>query len=275
MVDQTKNTGKLFIYNYMRMDSPISDSERARRRIDGTFFRIIGSDGHERLSSFLYIELGIIFDITYHKRRERLFEFWTKSKIEVILSSITIVYKIFPNSSQFWLQEISRIFEEEQMSYKLDNECGVHYLIDENFEAEKHSCLAGLSAPEFIASKHALEDGLRNLTVQRQSGKGLIRGVFEALESAFLVVINEPSKDRISSDLIDRKLKPIIVNRYFNWQDSDEIVNRVLETLKSWVKAVHYYRHGTPLEQIHEPPINLAISLASQGMAHIRFIIEK
>ena len=103
----------------------------------------------------------------------------------------------------------------------------------------------------------------------------LISDMCEAIESAFLVVILQPEVTLVDSDAIDRYLKPILMQRYAGWADAEEICTRYLDVFKTWLKVGHHYRHGSPLEQIHEPPLGLAIAIATQGMGILRYLIAK
>jgi hypothetical protein len=210
-------------------------------------------------------------DVYHHEK------FWTTADITDVLSGITIMYRTAREDTEkrgeFVLKGARQIIAEEQLHYRIDDLGGVHYLVDEEFTRVSDAALAGLGDPRFAAAKHALDEALANLGPTRQSGKALIRGVFEAVESAFLVVINQPKVNRLNGQAIDTYLKPILMARYANYGDAEDKVNRAMEVFKAWVTSAHPFRHGAPLDQIHEAPLDLAVMTATQGMGFLRYLV--
>lgn len=145
-------------------------------------------------------------------------------------------------------------------------------MVDEEFSTTVQSVLDGLGDPKFTAARSALEDALGNLSPTRQSGKGLIRGVFEAVESAFLVVI-EKKANRINGQSIEQHLKPLLNERYSGIPEAGDKIDRMLRTLKEWVNSAHPYRHGAPFEEVHEAPLDEAILSATIGMGFLRYFV--
>jgi hypothetical protein len=197
--------------------------------------------------------------------------FWENSDVGDILSAITLWHRLALNPAAY-RQTVRKIFADEHLRYRLDDQGGVHFLVDEEFEHSVASAVAGLGAPRFAASLHALQEGLSALGAAQQSGKALIRGVFEAVESAFLVVVGQPTVDRLNAAALDKYLKPILLQRYASYGEAEDKVDRLLEHVKAWVKSAHPYRHGAALEQIHEAPLDLAIMSAAQGIGYLRFL---
>lgn len=261
--------GGLFRRNFIREPVLLADSARTRQRL----YRWFESGGlrHSDFADEVESELGIEYPVGYESYLHQ--QFWATADITDILSAITIYLKLVPRVHL--LEGARRILAEEQMRYRIDDKGGVHFFVDEELERTLQAAIAGLGEPRFTAALHALEQGIGALGVGQQSGKTLIRGVFEAVESAFLTVIAQPKVDRIGNDPIDRYLKPILLDRYQGWADAPEITERTLAVLKAWIKIGHYYRHGSPLEQIHEPPLDLAIGVASEGMSILRYLVGK
>lgn len=265
--------GELFRRNYLRPQTKQPDSIRARRRCLRAFLDL--DDG--RRSGFVAAAqrtLGVKYPLGHAGYRHE--EFWTTCDIGDFLSSITLVYRIQPTSTaqQNYLREVRRIFADEALLYRLDDTGGAHHKVDEAFAQSSEAALAGLAAPQFAAARHALEDGLKGLAAVNPSGKTLIRGVFEAAESAFLVIAAEAGLDRITDSAVDRHLKPKLLAAYAGVPNADDKVDRTLETLKRWVKSAHPYRHGAPFDQIHEAPLEEAILSASIGMGFIRYMAQ-
>ena len=72
---------------------------------------------------------------------------------------------------------------------------------------------------------------------------------------------------------MEKHLQPILLQRYVDWSDASELVRRQMAVMKAWVKVGHYYRHGSPLEQIHEPPLDWALAVSAEGMAILRLLV--
>lgn len=265
--------GGMFIRNYLRPVQSISDSDRARVRLARLFHNTKTEDGFDShdFAGLVEDELGVKYPRAGGYGGLAHEAFWTKSKVEDILSAITIWFHTTRKQSEF-LREARRIFLEENLRYRIDDKGGVHFLIDAEFERNVAAAVAGLGSPRFAASLHAFQEAMKNLGTAQQSGKGLIRGVFEAVESAFLAIVSEPSVDRLNGLALDKYLKPLLVTRYASHGGAEDLAERFMNHFKAWVKSAHPFRHGTPFEQIHEAPLDLAVMSATQGIGYLRFL---
>ncbi|RWP62573.1 hypothetical protein [Mesorhizobium sp.] len=262
--------GAMFRQNYLRQDVPLEDSARARARLAALFDASPLPDREFR--HFIQQELGVGYEV----HRGYISTFWQSAEIADVLSAVTLWFNMlrgFPQTT--FLTNARRIFAEEHLRYRIDDRGGVHFLVDEEFERATDAALVGLGAPQFAAAKHALEEALGRLNPPNQSGKALIRGVFEAAESAFLVVIGEEAANRLNDQSVDRFLKPMLLARHAAHPDAEDKVDRALAVFKGWVRAAHPFRHGAPLDQIHEAPIDMAVMLASMGMDFIRYMVAR
>ncbi|MEJ8310200.1 hypothetical protein [Agrobacterium larrymoorei] len=259
------NEGELFTRNYLRRHTKLSDSIKARRRVAACFLASMSADQLNKFPSIVQRELGVDYPYVngwFHNG------FWQKTDIGDFLSAITLWIRQAPNQ----LAEARKILEQEDLHYKIDDKGGIHFLVDAEFSSAVEAALSGLNKPEFTAARAALEEGLKALSPQKQSGKGVIRGVFEAVESSFLVVIGPNTANRLNKQSVDGYLKPILLDRYGAFPDAEDKVSRMLETFNAWVKEAHLYRHGAPFEQVHEAPLELALLSATSGMAFIRLL---
>lgn len=268
--------GALFRRNYVREPVPLADSARARQRLLVFFTDFLSPDQQANFVTEVERLLGIEYPRTpggYALHGD----FWRRAGIIDVLSGITLVLRLAQSRGQLNQQRAHatarRIIAEEGLHYRIDDALGVHYLVDEEFARISETALAGLGQPRFAAASHALDEALSHLDPGRQSGKALIRGVFEAVESAFLVAINQPTVNRLNAQSIDAHLKPILMARYASYAEAQDKVDRAMEMFKAWVHSAHPFRHGAALAQIHEAPIDLAIMSATQGMAFLRYIV--
>lgn len=261
--------GALFRRNYLRPEQKQDDSIRARRRIYRTYDE--GTSYAEKFIALVGSELGLRFPYNGYHEHEK---YWTTCAVHDFLDSVTLLYRVVPAKLPV-LTEMRRIFSEEHLRYRIDDQGGVHYLVDEQFEQNVAAAVEGLGTPRYEAARHALEQALHGMSGPKPSGKALIRGVFEAVESAFLAriqpapanvnILNEPN--------VTKYLRPILEARYAGVPEAKDKLDRVLEIHKAWVKTAHPFRHGAPLDQVHEAPFDYAVLIADQGMAFLRFIV--
>jgi hypothetical protein len=259
--------GALFRLNYLRSSQKLPESDRARKRIYLLYKDNVDDEG-TRMAFIHRVErqLGVDFPIgSYQYHDER---FWKKCELGDFLSAITIFLKLRPSA----LNKARNILEEEDLHYRIDDQGGVHYLVDNDFHQLSESTLAGLSDQRFGAARAALQKGLKALAPERQSGKGLIQGVFEAVESTFLVIIGPSNSNRLNKQAAEKHLRPILLHRYKDVPEVNDKVTRMLEVFYAYVNDAHPYRHGAPLDQEHEAPLEMAILSATNGMGYIRFL---
>ncbi|RWP72795.1 hypothetical protein [Mesorhizobium sp.] len=265
--------GALFRRNYVREPVPLPDSARARQRFYVFFQDFLDEYQRSDFAAAVMRQLGLEYHGSGYGYRHDYF--WKKEDITDVLSGVTLVLRGAKTNGKEGpaLATARRIISEEGLHYRIDDAFGVHYLVDEEFARVSEAALAGLGQPRFAAASHALDEALSHLDPGRQSGKALIRGVFEAIESAFLVVVNQPSVNRLNAQTIDAHLKPILMARHASYGEAKDKVDRAMELFKAWVHSAHPFRHGAPLDQIHEAPIDLAIMSATQGIGLLRYIV--
>ena len=261
--------GRLFSRNYVRPEEKLSDSMRARRRINQIDLGL-GDSARFNFVQLVQSELGLEFPFAYTAYSHE--KYWTECAVRDFLDSITLLYDVSSMKTKT-LSVMRRIFEEEHLRYRIDDNGAAHYLVDEQFERNAADTIEGIASPQFKAARHALEEALKSMSGTSPSGKALIRGVFESVESAFLVTIQPSKFNKLNDQSIQAHLFPTLIARYKGVPEAQDKVDRILELLKAWVKIAHPFRHGAPLDQVHEAPFDYAVLLADQGMAFLRYIV--
>jgi hypothetical protein len=271
-MSDTINPGGFYRFNYQRSSVPLDDSPTARRRLYRLFMLLTNEGTRNRFVDLVELRLGVEYPTgTYNARHDR---FWEKWPIGVVLSAITVWHLLNDNSqlAERIVKGVQTIFDEEHLNYRIAPEGGVHPRIDDLFERDRSATIAGLEHPRFTAARIALQKAFAQLKTDYPSGKGLIREVFEATESTYLVVVANPKVNRLNAQTVTKDLKPKLLSRYASFGDAEDKVERLLLQFKNWVDTAHPYRHGTAAEQEHEAPVDYAILMASQGMGFIRFL---
>ncbi len=257
--------GELFARNYLRSTTKLADSLKARKRIAARFLESMSYEQLNRFPSTVKGELGVDYPQGTGWRHNA---FWETAEIGDFLSAITLWLR----QRYDQLTSVRRIFEQENLHYRIDDKGGVHFLVDVEFSSAVETTLAGLERPQFTAARAALQEGLKALSPAKPSGKALIRGVFEAAESSFLVVCGPDAGNRLNKQAMDKHLRPLLLARYHGVHEAEDKVNRMLAVFEAWMKDAHPYRHGTAAEQEHEAPLELAVLSATGGMGFIRFL---
>lgn len=164
-----------------------------------------------------------------------------------------------------------RVFEQENVSYRVDRQGGVHFVQDEEFTRNAQATIAGLGKERYANSLDRFESAMKAISKPVPDGKTGIRNVFEAAEGLFrLMFVKAP---RLTVDQA-AQLEPLLRKRYSADATASGAASKMLASFKDWIEACHFYRHEPGKPEIHQPPIELAIHLISVGAAFIRLLIE-
>ncbi|PZF77472.1 hypothetical protein DK847_09145 [Aestuariivirga litoralis] len=262
--------GRLFSRNYLIPDKKASDSKRARTRFGALLSE---SPLGDKFANLVTRELGVRYPYGYGWNHTKFFD---ECELRDFLDAITLFIQLTKAEGRSSiLPQATRILAEEHLRYALDSEGGVHYLVDEVFERSVITTLQGLGETRFGAALHDLQAALSEFSGPTPSGKALIHKMFQAVESTFLVIANDPSINRISDSNLDKYLKPLLLARYKDYPERADKTDRILKLFGAWIHTAHPFRHGAPLDQVHEAPIDYAVSIADQGMAFIRLMVSK
>ena len=258
---------------YLQPPELVSDSGRARTRV-GALFSDFDEPDRLGMRRFLHRELGVCPVGPYSHEFER---FLAKAEIRDFLDTITCIYEwLLANNRRVaaakWLQAVQRIFAEERLRYRVDDDGVVHFAVDENFESTRNSTLAGLVHSRFQGSREAFERAYEHLAEQPPDSKLAIRAIFEAVEIAFRVIF--PGAIRIGSEQINQHLRPLLQRRYAASATQTRTQQKLASSLAEWIEAIHPYRHGEGDEDPVQVPLDFAIWAISSGAAHLRWLIQ-
>ncbi len=219
-------------------------------------------------------------------------EFFTKSPIDSVLNAITLIWRFFYQDeyrkwiyteraksvgkwaypqAEAWQAFVARALREENMAYSLDESCGVHYLVDEEFERNRVSALSSLDAPRYAGVRDAFEAAYSYLDSQPPDTKASVRSTFEAIE--ILARLIDPQSNRLNKQLVENKLKPLAVNLTSD-PTENKTVGKLFDGIAQWVDGLHNYRHGQGVEHPVAPSLTLAVYIISSGAAVLRWLVE-
>ncbi|SBO11732.1 hypothetical protein VME0621_03868 [Vibrio mediterranei] len=142
--------GQRFSMVYLNRDEPARDSARFRNRLKAFYWDELHNGYNAPVKTILQKEAGI--EIPFIVNTFSVPEMFVKNDIRDVLDSITLIYNCLiqersPHLSQRWKDFVARALKEEHVGYQLDERCGVHYFVDEEFERNRASSLFALNNP--------------------------------------------------------------------------------------------------------------------------------
>jgi hypothetical protein len=117
-----------------------------------------------------------------------------------------------------------------------------------------------------------LESALKELDRLTPDGKAAVTGEFEAAEILFKLMVKDTKCQRLGSDEITKFLGPIFAAQYQKDEPATRSAHLLAGSFGKWVDAVHFQRHGQPVEEPYRLSLDLAIALLQAGMAWIRWL---
>jgi hypothetical protein len=213
-----------------------------------------------------------------------------KASIERLLSFITVLYEVLTqqasNSSYMGeydgmiarkapatlIRDVGRLFREEGMAYEIDEQGGIHPLVDSEFQRNRHATLISLSSSRYTNVDHSYRAAFTRLTLQSFDTKAAVRDIFDAAESLFKLML-APRNPDLNTNSVESDLRPMI-DRSLAGSDiaTKQAFGRTLSSFGKWADACHPYRHGQQSETIVAPPSDLATLLLGQGASFIRWL---
>jgi hypothetical protein len=197
-----------------------------------------------------------------------------------VLDAISLVYAAIQHrdlhgvlrdpavSARNWKEFVARAMREENIGYCVDDECVVHYHVDEEFERSRSATVAVLSLPKFANALSAHEDAYGHLDRTPPDTKAAVRSIFEAVEVIAKLIL--PSAQNLNKKMASDALK--VACKAVAAQDVTEqaCLDQMFLSLGEWINGVHLYRHGQGSHEPVAPSEELAIHTLSTGSAFAR-----
>jgi hypothetical protein len=250
------------------------DSKRARHRVGVLFREIVFSNRLVQLAAFVSRELGLPVPGD-GKRSSDWHQFVGECKTRDFLDAITLVYRFLywhvdDGTASWWRDVVRQIFVDERLAYEIDEVGGVHPAVDQEFQTNNASVLAGLRSDRHRHVHDLFKSTSKHLSADPPNYKQAWRVTFAALEALFELMFPYV---RLTEDEIDRRLRPIIERAYSGDAAEQNAALRMLGGFREWVEASrNYCRQPGILADPAQPPADLAILAISHGAALLRWL---
>lgn len=284
MTESKIPAGELYSRVYLDRGAPKQDDKKFRIRLgaycDEQFrYHTFGRSVTRYLMREAALKVpwaGSDFDFT---------NFFLNLKLRDLLDCITIIWRHLsePNDEgityqenriqgEYWRRFVARSLKEENMLYRIDNKCGVRYVIDEQFELARQSTLVYLENKRYGAARDSFQKAFEHMNkIPRQTTEAL-RSIFDSLETVAKLMI--PGAPKLDSNLVKTQLKGVLQNIY---SATDPIIKRaagkMFEAFADWVDACHNYRHAPGSPEPTPPTDDFTVFTLSSGAAILRWLI--
>lgn len=267
------NEGQRFSLLYLDRSKILRDSQRFRNRLAAFYWKSL-HDYQDKIVTAIHLEIGANVPTTAYSYD--VSDFFKKTDLRDLLDSITVIYNTligFSHSvkAENWKQFIQRAFSEENMGYRLDTKCGVHYYIDEEFERNRYSTLSALENSRYNAIRDAYDMAYKYLDSDPIDTKGAVRSIFESIE---ILVKQMVDTKNLNKWIVENTLKEKCIGAYAKDETAKKVISQMFDGFAQWVDAIHNYRHGQADIEPVAPPVNVAIYIISSGTSFLRWLIE-
>jgi hypothetical protein len=269
--------GELFTRVYIEPGAPLQDSQKFRNRL-AAYVRTYSNDLY-KLAEYIRKEGGLTVPAYHGPMFYYDFdEFINAERIGDLLNTITLIWRYFQKTyrrydavsqqASAWQDFVSRVLREENMAYTLDEKCGVHFFVDEEFERNRVSALKCLEIPRYAGVRKAFEEAHKHLDDQPPNTKASVRSAFEALEILGRLM------DQTSENLnLKNKLKSLAMGSAIDATEK-KTIGKIFDGLALMVDGLHNYRHGQPVPEPVAPSPTLAVFVISLVAAALRWLVS-
>ncbi len=274
MTEDEKPVGELFSLVYCQRGTPLDDSKKFRTRLGGFLKGQVTMDRVTRYQFAHYLTAETGWEVQWGSGMSSIADFLLTVEITVLLNCITLVWRFLHSHvsdrySRMWHDFVERGLTEENMRYRLDPLCGVHYLIDEAFESNRTSILPALQDSRYAGVRDAFENAYQYMS---SDTKAAVRSMFEALEILARLMVS--GQKNLNQWLVLHKLKPMALTIYQKDKTASTVTDGFFDGLAQWVDSVHNYRHGQGQEEPVSPPLELCVYILSSGTSFLRWLID-
>jgi hypothetical protein len=234
--------GEPFSRVYLKPKELIRDSMKFRRRLVAAF-HLLDSEVDFSMADHLQLQYGL--SVPVGGNWAGFTQFFENADMADVLDAITGIYdgwqQHYDGAANSWKQFVIEALAQESMGYLLDDECGVHLAVDEEFEQSRAATVAGLGKTKHAAALLAFNQAMKALDGQPPDTLTAVRNVFEANEDVFKQMF--PGKAKLlGSTEIEKHLRPLVGEAYGG--PTKAVASKMVSSFADWVDGMHTYRHA-------------------------------
>ena len=269
------NKGMRFSLLYLDRSEYLKDSKRFRNRLAAFYDESLEEFYRDDIGKSIELEIGA--EVPTSMGNYLVSKFLKNGELRDLLDSITVIFKALATNrysgeaAAEWKGFVVRALSEENLGYHLDEKCGVHYFVDEEFERNRFSTLLVLDDPRYSSIRTAFDMAYQYLDNQPMDTKGAVRSIFEAIE---ILVTQMVETKNLNKWVVENALKEKCLPCYESDATAKMVTSKMFDGFAQWVDSIHNYRHGQPETEPVAPPINIAVYALSSGTAFLRWLIE-
>jgi hypothetical protein len=266
--------GERFSYLYTRPENPAPDSGRARHRI-GALFHQLGLDGHMKsLAAYVGQHLGV--SLPGDGRHSSCWhQFIRECSITDFLDTLTLVYRylfwhVSEGAAGWWREAVRKIFGEERLAYEIDDVGGVHPRVDQEFQRNVASAIAGLESERYKTVRELLERASGHLCAQLPNYKQALRATWSAVDALLGLMFVSA---QLSADEVVDRLRPLIEGIYEGDRVTQQAALGMLGGLHQWIEATKRFRYQPGIPESAELAADVAVLSIGCGTAFLRWLV--
>ena len=219
-------------------------------------------------------EIGIPFSVRINGVNYQTWRTtFERMSIYQILDSVSVLYgsMLRNNCGENFIDQVRRVFREENMAYDFDDLGGAHPLVDTVYQGSFSATIKGLDGPRYEASRIDVESIDKHLLAEPPDFRQAIRSVFSANENLFKMMYE--GTRQLNTRSVKEKLMSDIQSFYADQETVKITSQKNLEGFTDWIDAAHFYRHeqGKPLP--NQPTEELALLMISHGLTFLRWLV--
>ena len=271
--------GQPFTRVYRERGAPTKDSKTFRVRL----WAFVSPFSAKRLDSIrqsLAFHGGISID-GGNSAYVALDYFFKSHDIDDVLDAVTYIYDALGSlgydgdeteTQTDWREFVSKAMREENLGHRVDDLCGVHYFVDEEFERGRVGTIAALDKPAFAGAALAFDQAHKHIDAQPPNTKDAVKSMFEAVEILARQIV--PAAKNLNRYVVEHSLRDACLAVAPQDATEQKVRAMLFDSLADWVDAVHYYRHGQGVPEPVEPSEELAVYVLSSGAAFARQLAD-
>lgn len=275
--------GPRFSQIYLARGTPTEDKPRLRNRVAAFFERILYDHAHASSDA---IETRIGTDHSLSSYPSSVADYLRKCTASDFRDAITVIhwgllkkfekdrYTSVRDAALKWRTFCQEAFVEENVSYRVDDQCMVRPFVDDEFSSSAATVLRGLDDVRLSAVHAEVDHSISRLGGRQPDPKGAVRAIFEAIEIYMKLVITTGQVKRLNRNLVKEHLIPAIRDRAKLDPPAAAASVHIGESLGDWIDACHIYRHGQGVNSPTPPPHEVAVALVSGGLTHLRWLLD-